>query len=131
MRRLWALYFKEWNVRHVKYMQWREGSRLAKNMRIDAAVQLLRCTQDLLWDEIQRRGFAESTQVRTAEPLLASQDENDCCIYLLEEILVARSGYTSINTNLVIDFDANWLGQVLVRLREFDAQLFTTDYQPR
>lgn len=112
-------------------MQWREESRLAKNMRINAAVQLLRCTQDLLWDEIRRRGSAESTQVRTAEPLLASQDENDCCIHLLEDILFARSGYSSIRTNPVIDFDANWLGRRLVRLRDVDAQLFTADYMPR
>ena len=112
-------------------MQWREESRLAKNMRINAAVQLLRCTQDLLWDEIRRRGSAESTQVRTAEPLLASQDENDCCIYLLEEILFAGSGYSSIHTNPVIGFDTKWLSQRLVRLRDVDAQLFTADYMPR
>ena len=112
----------------MQYMQGRNESRRTSNARQSAARQLLQLTQNLLEDELAILEEARDGSPR--RPILASQDENACCIYLLQEILSGPTGYDELQNRTIKKVSRRRLTNVfLPRLLADDARLADRSHQ--
>lgn len=98
------------------------------NARQYAAEQLLQHTQKLLTDGLAVLEELEDDVLRG--PILASRDENACCIYLLQAILSGHTGYDELQNRTIKKVSRRRLTNVfLPRLLADDARLADRSHQ--